>query len=135
MKLNQIQFHINLLIHQEVCANSNTSYPPQRGMQPLGIETISCTLKHLTILNFFKFSFTLSTPWQLAQWNCILFHSTTNLHAKYFNLHYLHGHFIVASSIFQPRAYNRKTFLLQWQKENCYQLSHQTPWNLWLNTC
>jgi hypothetical protein len=57
-------------------------------MQPLGIETISDTLGHLTTSNFILFSFIFSTPCQLAQLNCILFHSTTNLHAKYLNLHY-----------------------------------------------
>ncbi len=66
LRLNQIWWHINLLTHQKVCVNSNTTYPPQRSMQPLGIETISSTLGRLIILNFFKFSFVLSTPWQLA---------------------------------------------------------------------
>ncbi len=116
MRLHQIKRHINMLIPQRICANSNSTCPPQRGMQPLGIET---TPWHLTPLNSFLFSFAFSTPWQLAQWNCILFHSTTNLHTKCFNL-------------IQPWAYNHKTFLLQWQKKNCHQLSHQTPWNLWL---
>jgi hypothetical protein len=61
-KLHQIQWHINLLTHQEVCANSNSTFPPQRGIWPLGIETISGTPWHLTILNYFLFSFALSTP-------------------------------------------------------------------------
>ncbi len=73
-------------------------------MQPLGIETISGTPGHLTILNSFLFSFTLLTPWQIAQKICILFHSTTNLH-------YFQGYFLVASFVFQPRACNRKTSL------------------------
>ncbi len=85
-----------MLTHQEVCANSNTTCPPQRGMWQLRIEIISSTPKHLSILNSFIFSFVLLTPLQLVQWNCILFHSTTNLHAKYLNLHYLHGYFLVA---------------------------------------
>ncbi len=134
MRLNQIQWHINLLTHQEVCANWNTTCPPQRGMWPLGIETILSTPWHLTILNSFLFSFILSSPWQLAQWNCMPFPFITNLHAKCLNLHYLHEYFIVVSSILQPGACNRKTSLLQWQKENCNQLSLQTPWNIWLNT-
>jgi hypothetical protein len=83
LKLNQIQWHINMLTHQEICANSNTTCPPQRSMQQIGIETILGTPRQLTILNYFLFSFTLTTPWQLAQWDCILFHSTTYLHAKY----------------------------------------------------
>ncbi len=86
LRLHQIQRHINLLIPQRVCANSNSTCPPQRGMQPS--ETISSTLEHFTTLNSFLFSFVLSTPWQLAQWNCINFHSTTNLHAKYLNFQY-----------------------------------------------
>jgi hypothetical protein len=49
-EINQIQWHINLLTHHEVCANSNTTCPPQRGMQQLRIELISSTLGHLTIL-------------------------------------------------------------------------------------
>ncbi len=135
MRLHQIQWHINLLTHQEVCANSNTTYPPQKTMWPLEIETISGTPWHLAIKISFLFSFTLSTPWWLEQWNCILFLSTTNLYVEYLNLHYLHGYFLVASSFPQLCACNCKTSLLQWQKENFHQLSNQTPWNLWLNTC
>jgi len=56
-----------MLIPQRVCANSNNTCQPQRGMQPLGIETTSCTLGHLHTLKSFLFSFTFSTPWQLAQ--------------------------------------------------------------------
>jgi hypothetical protein len=56
-----------MLTHQEVCAYSNITYPLQRAMQPLGIETISSIPRHLTISNYLKFSFTFSTPWQLEQ--------------------------------------------------------------------
>jgi hypothetical protein len=52
-KLNQIQSHINLLIHQEVCVNSNTTCSPQRGMHPFGIETIWDSPWHITIWSFF----------------------------------------------------------------------------------
>jgi hypothetical protein len=110
-KLHQIQWHINLLTHQEVCANSNSTFPPQRGIWPLGIETISRTPWHLTILNYFLFSFVLSTPWQFEQRNCILFFFT-NLYVRYFNLHYLHRYFLIASSLPQFHACNHKTSLL-----------------------
>ncbi len=48
-KFNQIQSHINLLIHQELCVNSNTTCSPQRGMRPFGIETIWSSPWHITI--------------------------------------------------------------------------------------
>jgi hypothetical protein len=40
VKLNPNQWHINLLIHQKVCANPNTTYLPPKRTCSLGIETI-----------------------------------------------------------------------------------------------
>jgi len=116
---NHIKFEIksNSVAHKHV--------DPPRGMCQFK-HYMSTTKKYVTIRNWnnirhpktpycfknFKFPFILSNPWPLAQWNCILFHSTSNLHAKHLNLHHLHGYFLVASSIPQPHACNCKTFLL-----------------------
>jgi hypothetical protein len=54
LRLNQIWWHINLLTHQEICPNSNTTYPPQKGMWPLRIET---NIKHPMTPYHFKLFF------------------------------------------------------------------------------
>ncbi len=48
-KLNPIQWHINMLTHQEVCANPCTAHSPPRGMCPLRLETILGSPQHSTL--------------------------------------------------------------------------------------
>ncbi len=82
MELNPIRWHINLLTHQKVCANPNTTCSPLTSMCPLRIETIwniandtlHC-LYHLMLFSLFMLSLNLLHlgPFLLlVQSNCIL---------------------------------------------------------------
>jgi hypothetical protein len=111
LRLHQIQRHINMLIPQRVCANSNGTCPPQRGMQPLGIEIISSSPRHLTTLNFFYLH--------------LFFQPLCNLHNEIAFFFILLQICMQNTSIciIQPHAYNCNTSLLQWQKffvTNCH---------------
>ncbi len=60
--------------------------------------------------------------------------SNTNLVNLYLNLHLFHPNGQPSSILLLSCVCNHEIFILQWEEENWHKMSHQTPWNVWLNT-
>jgi hypothetical protein len=105
---------------------------PPRGTCPLGIETIWSSPWYFTLsipfkINFYFHSFFQPFAFKTVRATYIIklhfFPCIINFHDLYFNLHYHHLYYLLAS--FLPLFYNGKKKI----DTNC----HTTPWNLWLN--